>query len=185
MKNLPRALSALGLGIFFLAGCAAMPQRRAIRETPGPNPMTGSEWAAVTGIYTGPVRSVNRRFASEGLSVADARLELSGSAEQPRVFLKTQTGYAGAWSAYVERNESLTNIPERRYGTQGFIAAATHSPDGLTLQFRPGPFSTNSRAFWIVTFRGRDCAEVTAVARAGWHGEGTLHRVPVLPGACP
>lgn len=173
----------LGFSVF-LAGCAGVPQRRAIRETLQPEPMTEQAWAAATGVYTGPVRTVIRRFGTEGAAVADARLEVSGSALRPRVFLKMQTGYSSAWTPYVERTETFTNIPERRYGTQGYILATTHGPDQLMLRFRPGVLSTNSRVFWIVTFTGRDCATVTAVGRSGRHGEGTLHRVPEFPNSC-
>jgi hypothetical protein len=179
-----RAALVFILGIS-IAGCAGVPQRREIRETLNPNPMSEREWAGVTGTYTGPVRLVIRRFGNEGASVTESRIELSGDARNPRVFLKMLTGYSSAWAPYVERSETFTNIPERRYGTQGFVLASTHAPDQLMLHFHPGVLSSNSHAFWIITFRGRDCAEVTAVRRSGWHGEGTLHRVPVFSTACP
>lgn len=168
----------------FLAGCAGVPQRRAIRETLAPEPMSARAWAAVVGTYTGPVRSTMRRFRNEGASVAETRVEISGDAQNPRVFLKMQTGYTSAWVSYVERDETFTNIPERRYGTQGFVLASTHEPDQLMLRFRPGVLSANARAFWIITFCGRDCATIEAVGRSGRYGEGTLHRVPAFSGAC-
>jgi len=140
--------------------------------------MSERAFARIAGVYLGPVRTTTKRFGTQGIRLFEMRLELYGNPESPDVFLKLHTAFTGAWEAYGENSEEFTNIPERRYGTQGFIVATTHAPNQIMLSPRTGALSPHLGSFMIVTFRGRNRADVTWIGRSGWHGGGTLHRVP-------
>jgi len=185
MRSFLRATSLLSLAVlFFLTGCGTIPQRRAIRESVSPDPIDPRMFARIAGVYTGPIRTTTKRFGTQGVRLFETRLEVYGSPESPDVFFKIQTAFTGAWNVYGENSEEFTNIPDRRYGTQGYIVATTHAPDQLRIKLRAGAFSPHVGSFLIVTFRGRDCADVRWIGRSGWHGEGSLHRMPSFPDNC-
>ena len=163
-----------------VSGCAFLSQRSAAFRPLAPDPMTPEAWAQVTGVYSGPIRATTKRFGTEGIRVFETRLELFGSPESPDVFIKIRTTHSGAWTAYSEKTETFTNIPERRYGTQGYVFASSHAPDQLLLRLRPNGVSLDVRPTMILTFRGRGYVDVQWLASNGWHGEGSLHRVPVF-----
>lgn len=147
-------------------------------ETLSPAPMGPGMFARVDGVYLGPVRVKTKRFGSEGIRLFEMRLEIAGSPHSPDVFIKLHTAYTGAWNVYGESREEFTNIPERRYGTQGYVVATSHAPNQLLLRPRPGPLSPHAGSFMIVTFSGPNRADVTWIGKSGWHGGGRLHRVP-------
>src|SRR5581483_8134034 len=183
MKLPLRVLSGVVIP-FFLASCMAMHQRRIIRENVSPDPMTPGQWSQITGTYLGPIRSTNNRFGTEGVVVAETRMEVYGTAEHPLIFLKMRADTTSAMTFYGERTETFTNISERHYGVRGDVVAASHFPNQLYLKLWPQPLSPMLGGFMIVTFNGHGCAEVEFVEHAFRHGEGTLKRLPKLPGVC-
>lgn len=162
------------------AGCMAVHQRRNIRESVAPEPMTPRAWGAAAGTYIGPIRSTSRRFGSEGVSVAETRLEISGTADEPLIFMKMRVAFTSAGNMNGERTETFTNIDQRRYGVRGRLFASSHAPDQLLLQLKPQPLSPTAGSFMILTFRGHGHADVDFVEHAFRHGEGTLLRPPAL-----
>jgi len=162
------------------AGCAVMHQRRNIRESVTPEPMTPRDWAAVTGTYIGPIRSTSRRFGTEGVAVAETRLEISGTADEPLIFMKMRVAFTSAWNQNGERAETFTNIDERRYGVRGRIVASSREPNQLFLQLEPQPLAPTFGSFMIVTFREDGRANVDFVEHAFRRGEGILQRPPAL-----
>jgi hypothetical protein len=108
----------------------------------------------------------------------ETRLELSGWAGDPRVLLKFDSGFSTAWALYGERTGVYTNIPSRRYGSQGMIYASTHAPDQLLLKLRRFGVSANVGSFMILTFRADGTINVDFVGHSGWRGDGELWRAP-------
>jgi hypothetical protein len=174
----------LGCTLAGFTGCGGVTAREHALTVLSPQPMNPAQWQRVTGLYAGPIRAATTRFGYEALSVRELRMEISGTAEEPLVFLKMQTSHAGAWTAYSEKTETFTNISERRYGTQGYVFASSHAPDQLLLRLRANGVSWNVRPRMILTFRGRSCIDVDWIAESGWRGEGTLQRLPIFSGAC-
>lgn len=159
-----------------VAGCAGPSNRRAIFAELDPAPMTERAWARVAGTYGGPIHSSTQRNNFEGLSVHNVRLDLSGSSYAPEVLLQDDNDYASAWTPYGERRGTFTNIPVKRYGSQGSVAASTHAPNQLLLKVRRNGLST--QGIWLIlTFEANGSASVDFVGRNGWRGEGDLVRV--------
>lgn len=183
MKSLPRLALAFCLTIL-VSGCVAMHERRVVREAVSPNPMTPGQWSQITGVYVGPVRSVNRRFGATGFNTTDLRLEISGTPEAPELFLKMHTAFTSASFFSGERDETFTNIPERRYGVRASLRATSHEPDQLRIRLWSQPLSPSLGGFLTITFRGQGCADVDFLEHAGRRGEGTIKRLPNLPGVC-
>lgn len=172
------AASCLLLAILALSGCAGVFGRRAVLYQLNPVPMSETAWAGVRGVYAGPVRAATQRFGFEGVQSMDFRLELSGYASDPGILMRVHTGYITAWTMYGEWKGTYTNLPSRRYGTQGWVEASTHAPDQLLI--RPiangiiGP-----REYWmILTFHPHGVASIDFIGHNGYRGEGELWRVP-------
>lgn len=173
----------VSLFVFLLllaAGCMVMHQRRNIRESVAPEPMSPRAWANATGIYIGPIRSTSRRFGTEGVAVAETRLEISGTAQEPLIFLKMRVAFTSAGIQNGERTETFTNIDQRRYGVRERVIASSHEPDQLYLQLKAQPLAPTFGSFMIVTFRADGGADVDFVEHAFRRGEGTLQRPPVF-----
>lgn len=181
-----RLCAVFALCLTLLAtGCAGVGKRRAVVRALAPETMTPEQWSRVVGVYIGPVRATTIRFGDEGVTVLQTRIEISGRPEAPEIFLKVQTSFSGAWIPYSEKLETFTNIPERRYGTQGYIFASSHDPNQILLRLRPNGIPLGVRPRLILSFHAHGCADVEYLGPSGWRGEGTLHRVPVFAGACP
>jgi hypothetical protein len=113
----------------------------------------------------------------------ELRLDLSGVATAPGVTMRIDNGFATAWRPYAERKGTFTNIPAKRYGSQGWVEASTHTPNQLLLHFRRfgGALSPNG-AWMILTFRGDGNVDVDFIGHNGYRGDGELTRVPSLSG---
>jgi hypothetical protein len=161
-----------------LAGCATPSHRNAILNELDPAPMTPRAWSQVAGSYSGPVRLTTMHGAFEGEKTTEIRLDLSGSTDAPGVFLRMDSGLSTAWMPYGERKGSYTNIPSKRYGTQGAVFASTHAPDQLLLRLRRNGVSTSTGNWLILTFGRNGVVNVDMVGHSGWRGDGELWRVP-------
>lgn len=139
--------------------------------------MSGRVWAQVKGTYTGPIRASTERYGFEDLSAAETRLDLSGWADAPNAVFRMDRGYSTAWTEYGEWKGTFTNIPARRYGTQGTVIATTHAPNQMLLILRRNGVSPLKGNWMILTFRGNGTIDVDWIGHSGWRGEGELSRV--------
>jgi len=178
IRTLARA--ALAVMPVMLAGCAGFSDRRAILNELDPAPMTERAWSQMVGTYTGPIRSATQRGGFEGESATETRLDLSGWAAAPEVVLRMDTGFSTAWAMYGERKGTYTNIPSKRYGTQGAVYPSTHAPNQLLLQWRRFGVSANTGGWIILTFRGNGVIDADMIGHSGWRGDGELWRAPAL-----
>ena len=110
----------------------------------------------------------------------DTRLELSGWPDEPGVLLRIERGYSTGWTEYGEWKGIFTNIPAKRYGTEGGVTATTHAPDQMLLILHRDNSAMNKGAWMILTFRPNGVIDVDWVGRSGWRGQGELWRVPAL-----
>jgi len=109
----------------------------------------------------------------------DSRLVLSGPVDSPGVYFRMLRGYSTAWTEYGEWKGEFTNIPKRRYGTQGTVFASTHYPNQALLILRRNGASQYAGVWMILTFRNTDTIDVDWIGHAGWRGEGELSREPL------
>jgi hypothetical protein len=175
------AVSAAALAaIAGLAGCAGPSNRQAIFAELNPAPMTPAQWANIRGVYTGPVRATTDRFGWEGQSTTEYRINLEGDVSAPEVLVDCDKGFSTSWTLYGERRRTYTNIPSRRYGTQGMVYATTHGADQVLLQLRKYGVSGRVETSLILTFRPNGHVSVEFIGPSGWHGDGELWRVPAL-----
>jgi hypothetical protein len=137
----------------------------------------------VAGTYTGPIRSTSLRGGLEGESAMETRLDLSGWNDAPEVVLRVNNGFSTAWAIYGERTGTYTNIPSKRYGTQGTLAVSTHAPNQLLLHLRRYGASAGTGSYIILTFIGNGKAVVDMIGHSGWRGDGELWRVEEPPPA--
>ena len=164
-----------------VAGCAAPPDRSSILDELNPAPMSGRVWSRVTGTYLGPIHASTERGSYEGLMSMDTRLDLSGWSDAPDVVFRMDKGYTTSWTKYGEWHGTFTNIPDRRYGSQGGVIASTHAPDQLLLMLHRDRTATRSGSWMILTFRANGSVDVDWIGRSGWRGAGELWRAsPVL-----
>jgi len=178
--RLHRAVAALVMGMA-MAGCAGPGDREAALNELDPAPMSDAAWSHVTGIYLGAVRASSQRFGYEGLTSMDLRLELSGRADQPGVLMRVENGFSTAWEQYGERKGTYTNIPSKRYGSQGWIEATTHAPNQLLLHYRRyGGVLSPTGAWMILTFRPDGNVPVDYIGHSGYRGDGEFYRKPDL-----
>ena len=49
----------------------------------------------------------------------ETRLDLSGWSDDPGVVFRMDKGYSTSWTEYGEWKGTFTNIPDKRYGSQG------------------------------------------------------------------
>jgi hypothetical protein len=171
------AMAALTALIFIAAGCSGYPDRRLILNELSPALMSDRAYAGVIGAYTGPIRATSQRGGFEGESSSEARLDLSGWPDAPRVVLKLDTGFSTAWAMYGEREGVYTNIPSQRYGAQGVVYASTHAPNQMLLKLRRFGASAGTGAWLILTFQGQGTIDVDWIGHSGWRGQGELWRV--------
>jgi len=143
-----------------------------------PAPVSDRAWEQMQGTYTGPIRASTQRGGFEGESAMETRVDISGWPDDPQVVLRMDTGFSTAWAMYGERKGTYTNIPSKRYGTQGTLFASTHAPNQLLIQWRRWGISANTGGWLILTFRGHGTIDVELIGHSGWRGEGELWRVP-------
>lgn len=167
-------LAALAL----LAGCAGPNNRNVVLDELNPAPMSARTWAHVVGTYTGPIRASTVRAGYDALSSMDTRLDLSGWPDAPGVIFQMDKGYSTAWTEYGERKGIFTNIPDRRYGSQGTVVASTHAPNQLLLIIRRDTTLSHRNTWLILTFLDDGNVDVDYIGRSGWRGSGELSRVP-------
>lgn len=160
-----------------LAGCGTEDRDAAI-DTLNPAPMSAAMWSRVPGTYAGPIRETTERYGFEDLAAMDTRLDLSGWADSPAVVFRMIRGYSTAWTMYGEWKGTFTNIPAKRYGTQGTVTATTHAPNQMLLILRRNGASPLKGTWMILTFQPDGSIDVQWLGHAGWHGEGELWRVP-------
>jgi hypothetical protein len=174
------ALATYAALILMVAGCSGYPDRRIILNELSPALMSNRAYAGVVGTYTGPVRSTTQRGGFEGESTIETRLDLSGWADAPQVALKMDTGFSTAWAMYGERKGLYTNIPSRRYGSQGDVYASTHAPNQMLLKMHRFGASAGTGAWVILTFQDDGVIDVDWIGHSGWRGSGELWRVPAV-----
>jgi hypothetical protein len=174
---LRRFLTPLAL-LVMLAGCAGPNNRNAVLDQLNPAPISRHTWARIVGTYTGPVHASTIRFGYEGLSSMETRLDLSGWADAPDVVFQMDKGYSTAWTEYGERKGTYTNIPSRRYGSQGTVEASTHAPNQMLLVLRRDTTAVHHGTWLILTFLRNGDVDVDYIGRSGWRGQGELTRVP-------
>lgn len=167
-------LAALAL----LAGCAGNNNRNAVLDQLNPAPMSARTWARVAGSYTGPIHASTVRAGYEGLSAMETRLDLSGWANAPAVIFQMDKGYSTSWTEYGERKGVFTNIPSKRYGSQGTVVASTHAPNQMLLVLRRDTTASHHGTWLILTFLASGEVDVDYIGRSGWRGEGELWRAP-------
>ena len=183
MRVFPRiaALAALLLSfVLSFAGCAGKPDRALILNELNPAPMSEQAWAQVRGVYAGPIRSSTQRGGFEGYSSMETRLDLAGWPDTPGVILRIDNGFSTAWALYGERKGLYTNIPSKRYGSQGTVFATTHAPNQLLLKLHRFGFSAGTGSWMILTFRPNGVIDVDLIGYSGWRGDGELWRVPAI-----
>jgi hypothetical protein len=173
-------IAALATLAATIAGCAGYPDRRVVLNELDPAPMTERAWSHVTGTYTGPIRSTTLRGGYEGESAMETRVDLSGWADDPQVLLRIENGFSTAWAQYGERVGTYTNIPSKRYGSQGYVYASTHAPNQMLLKLRRYGASGGTGNWLILTFHGGETIDVDMIGHSGWRGDGELWRVPAL-----
>jgi hypothetical protein len=161
-----------------LAGCAGPNNREVVLDELNPAPVSGRTFARIAGTYTGPIHASTIRFGYEGLSSMETRLDLSGWADAPGVVFQVDKGYSTGWTEYGERKGTFTNIPDKRYGSQGTLVASTHAPNQLLLALRRDTTLSHRNAWLILTFLRNGDVDVDYIGRSGWRGQGELSRVP-------
>jgi hypothetical protein len=110
----------------------------------------------------------------------DVRLDLSGWPDTPGVLLRIDNGFSTAWTMYGERKGTYTNIPSKRYGSQGTVTATTHAPGQLLIQLNRFGLSAGTCSWMILTFRPNGVIDVELIGHSGWRGDGELWRVPAV-----
>lgn len=177
----PRLLLLASLALF-LAGCT-IPEHPPLLHDLSPAPMSPLDWEKSCGIYVGPIRSTSWHFGTEGVSVAETRLEISGTTGNPLIYIKMETAFTSAGNRSGNRTESFTNIAERRYGTPQGLVASSHAPNQLYIRLLASASSPSYGAFMIVTFHGRNPAHVEFVEHLSRRGDGMLQHLTVLRSA--
>lgn len=165
-----------------LAGCAGFADRRVILDQLSPQPMSPAAWGRVVGTYMGPVRVTTQRGGFEGENTVEMRLDLSGWADAPEATMKMDSGFSTAWAMYGERKGLYSNVPAKRYGSQGELFVSTHAPNQMLIEMRRFGISPNIRAWLILTFEDNGNVSVDWIGHSGWRGDGELWRVMKPPG---
>ena len=161
-----------------LAGCAGPNNRNAVLDELSPAPMSNRAWAHVVGTYTGPIHASTVRMGFEGLSAMETRLDLSGWPDAPAVVFQMDKAYSTAWTEYGERKGTFTNIPDKRYGSQGTVVASTHAPNQMLLVIRRDTTASRHGSWLILTFLDNGDVDVDYIGHSGWRGQGELTRIP-------
>ena len=163
-----------------MSGCAGPGNRESALDDLNPAPMTPTAWASARGVYLGNIRATTERFGFEDNAAMEVRLDLSGPVNSPGVIFRMWRGYSTAWTEYGEWKGTFTNIPQKRYGTQGSVFASTHYPNQALLILRRNGASQYGGVWMILTFRDNSIIDIDWIGHAGWRGEGELSRAPSL-----
>jgi len=181
--------------LFF--GCSTVDQRKAFFSNLSPERVTESAWKNYLGGYRGVIHSVayasgvagvsfnELEFETDGsvmpgVTVASIRLELSGTPDNPLVYLEMNSSSSSEWVPSGSYDEKFTNIPQREYGVKGRVLAYSHAPNQLLISLQPEFFSPNRGAAMILTFRGKGYVDVEYIGHFGRRGNGSLSRVPTF-----
>jgi len=194
METFRRAVLLLCL-IPFFAGCSStVDQRKAFFADLSPCPVSPLAWKNFTGMYRGTIHStavgsgvlgVNIRegdlqqdsAGTQGVTVAEVRLELSGTPDEPLIYLEMDSASSSAWNMSETYLEKFTNIPHRQYGVKGRLLAYSHAPNQLLISLQPAFFSANRGAAMILTFHGKDSVDIEYIGHFERRGNGSLTRV--------
>jgi len=163
-----------------MAGCAGPSNRESALEDLNSAPMSAAGWSRVVGVYGGAIRATTERWGLQDTSSTETRLVLSGPVDSPGVIFRMWRGYSTGWTEYGEWKGTFTNIPQKRYGTQGSVNCTTHWPNQALLMLCRNGASQSAGAWMILTFRNTDTIDVDWIGRSGWRGEGELTRPPRL-----
>jgi hypothetical protein len=175
--RLPWLLGSLMVVLLF-TGCAGPDNRNAVLYQLNAAPMTASAWASARGTYNGPIHASTDRFGFHALMQAETRLDLYGSASDPAVTLQVDKGYSTAWTMYGERTGTYTNVPTKRYGSQGTILATSHYPNQVLLVVRRDTTVNHKPTWLILTFLPNGSIDIDYLGLSGWRGSGELWRIP-------
>ncbi len=142
--------------------------------------MPARVWSQVAGTYLGPIHASTERGSFEGLTSIETRLDLSGWSDSPEVVIRIDRGYSTSWTEYGEWHGTFTNIPAKRYGSQGQVIASTHAPNQLLLILHRNRTATHAGNWMILTFHENGHADVDWIGRSGWRGSGELWRATAV-----
>jgi len=193
MEIFRRATLIFCLSLLFF-GCSTVDQRKAFFENLSPDRMSKSAWKHYTGAYRGTIHSsaypngvmgANARewvFQTDasmepGVTVAEVRLDLSGTPEEPQVYLEMDSACSSEWVTSGTYFEKFTNIPQRQYGVKNGLLAYSHAPNQLLISLKPEFFSPNRGAAMILTFRGKGYVDIEYIGHFSRRGIGNLSRV--------
>jgi len=175
-----RRLSLIFCLITFLVGCSTVDQRSAFFDNLSPERVSEKAWKSYTGTYKGTIHSTAQSYSTVGITVADVRIELSGTPDAPLVYLEMDSAGTSAWNASVTYLEKFTNITQRQYGVRGRLLAYSHAPNQLLISLQPAILSPNRGAAMILTFRGKGFVDVEYIGHYSRRGTGALSRVPTF-----
>ena len=158
--------------------------------------MSPRAWKNCVGIYKGTIHSAafahtdigGATFGTldvelesaqpPGVTVAEVRLDLSGTPDCPLVYLEMDSSATSEWVPSGTYFEKYTNIPHRKYGVRYGVLAYSHAPNQLLISLKPDLFSPNRGAAMILTFRGRGVVDIEYIGHFSRRGNGNLSRVP-------
>jgi hypothetical protein len=167
--------------VLAMAGCAGAPDREAVLAELNPAPMDARGWSHATGAFTGPIRGTTERYGFEGLSEMEVRLDLTGPVDDPGAVLKIDHEYSTSWTTYAEKRRTFTNVPSRRYGSQGTMQVTTHAPNQVLLSVRRDGALQRHPDWMVLTFRNDGAVDVDWIGHSGWRGDGELWRMTTPP----
>ncbi|MEI8342421.1 MAG: hypothetical protein WCH43_12930 [Verrucomicrobiota bacterium] len=198
METFRRAVLLFCL-IPLLAGCSStLDQRKAFFSELSPERISESSWRNYTGMYRGTIHSTampgdimgvnvaqwdvqTEGAALPGVTVAEIRFELSGTPDDPLVYLEMDCASSSTWTLSETYLEKYTNIAQRQYGVKGRVLAYSHAPNQLLISLQPAFFSPNRGAAMILTFRGKGCVDIEYIGHFSRRGNGNLTRVQTFP----
>jgi len=177
MESFRRFVLIVSLFSFF-AGCSTVQERKDFFANLSPDRISPAHWKTLVGVYKGSVHSSASAFGSTGINEMEVRLELSGTPDEPLVYLDIDTAASSAWNASVTYSEKFTNIPQRVYGGRKPVLVYSHEPNQLLISLEPEILSPNRGAAMILTFHGNAYADVDYIGHYGRRGNGNVSRVP-------
>ncbi len=177
MPSLSRTVFLL-CTLLVLAGCRTINERNAVFTGLSDEPIACAKWRKLVGVYSGPVRSMSKGVGTTGITTQNMRLEVYGSPENPLVFLRLRAFATSAFTAYGERIESFTNMPEREFGVRARLSVSSHAPHDLFVTLEPTILSPNRGGAMIFSFQENGRVDVDSVGHFQRRGIGTLNREP-------
>ena len=176
-----RRLLLLFCVIPFFAGCSSTEDLRTVNfGNLSSSPVSGRTWKSYIGMYQGTVHTTARSFGTTAITVTEIQLELSGTPENPLIYLVMDSSCTSAWAMSGSYSETFTNIIQRRYGIPAWVVAESHGPNQLLIKLQTQTFSPYRDASLLLTFRGNGSVGVDFIGRYGRHGSGRLESLPAF-----